>query len=189
MKRTVIALPLLALAVLALPLPAAAGMGPYLGFSLESVAPGGEIGAIRSDFGFAFDGGIRFNPVVALDVSLASSLHDTASDLLSPPVRQVALTYTRVSVGPRIFIPTNSPFEPYFTAGVAYHDLTFDSDYFDMSGWGTFAGVGFDAAVAPHHAISFAVRWHEWDGEDILTNIYKNKATVWTLGWTVSMGP
>ncbi len=159
-------------AVLALALPSTSpAQGWYIGGGLENVRLGGDLNGITDHPGFALDFGLRMSPFVALDCVTGSSIHDASG---------VGLTYSHLTLGPKFSFPNPSTVRPYVTAGLAWHEIVFDSTYLDMSGWGYFAGAGVEGHIAPMMTLGLDARWHAWDGESGGTR-YDNESVIWSL--------
>lgn len=171
MRKTHLLFALLGLALL-LPAPASA-QGFYIGGGFETVELGGEFSPISEDQGFALDFGFKTGPFFALDFMVGTSLHEEN-------FTGVGVTYSYLTIGPKFFFPNPSPLRPYLTAGASWNDITFDTIYAEISGWGTFVGAGVEGWVGPGMTLGVDARWHDWTGDDGAFH-YDGSSTVWSV--------
>jgi hypothetical protein len=128
----------------------------YIGGGFESVTLGEDVDFVDDGGGLAFNFGIRFTSVTALDFTFSSSENNEGS---------LDITYGRFSIGPKFFFSDGS-FQPFATVGIMSHVLDYDSLPYQIDGAGLYLGFGCDAYFNPNHSLGVSLMGASWDAED-----------------------
>jgi hypothetical protein len=128
----------------------------YIGGGIESVTLGEDVDFVDNGGGLAFNFGIRFTSVTALDFTFSSSTHEEAG---------VDIDYGKFGVGPKFFFSDGS-FQPFATVGIMSHVLDYQNVPYQIDGGGLFLGIGCDAYFDPNHSLGFSIISATWDAGD-----------------------
>jgi hypothetical protein len=96
----------------------------YIGGGIESVTLGEDVDFVDNGGGLAFNFGIRFTSVTALDFTFSSSTHEEAG---------VDIDYGKFGVGPKFFFSDGS-FQPFATVGIMSHVLDYQNVPYQIDG-------------------------------------------------------
>ena len=135
----------------------AAAEGWFLGGGLETVSLGDDLDTVDDGSGFTFSFGYRSSPKFELDILWGASLHDVQLG--------GEAGYGRFLIGGKLIFLDPASLQPYLTAGLASHAITFDL-FEDITGTGLYIGAGVDIYVNPNNRISVGIRNSKWEGED-----------------------
>ena len=121
--------------------PAAAGNW-YIGGGIEAVSLSEDVDFVEDGGGLAFNFGIRFTRVTALDFTFSAGENKEGG---------VDIEYGRFAVGPKFFFSDGS-FQPFVTVGIMNHVLDYQDVPYQIDGGGFSNNSTFDVGariVAP----------------------------------------
>ena len=133
----------------------AAASNWYIGGGIEAVSLGEDVDFVDEGGGLAFNFGIRFTSVIALDFTFGFSSHEEAG---------FDIDYGRFGVGPKFFF-SDSSFQPFATVGIMSHLLDYESVPLEIDGGGLYLGIGCDAYFDPNNSLGFSLISAYWDAE------------------------
>ena len=154
MKRYLYVVPLLVV-LLAVAVPASASNW-YIGGGIETVSLSEDVDFVDNGGGLAFNFGIRFTRVTALDFTLSASTHEEDG---------LDIDYARFGIGPKFFF-TDGSFQPFATVGIMSHVLDYQDAPYQIDGGGLFLGFGCDAYFDPKNSLGITLISAVWDAED-----------------------
>jgi hypothetical protein len=128
----------------------------YIGGGIESVSLSEDVDFVDNGGGLAFNFGIRFTRVTALDFILSGSTHQEGP---------LDIDYARFAVGPKFFFSDGS-FQPFATVGIMSHVLDYKNMPYQIDGAGLFLGIGCDAYFNPNNSLGVSLISAAWDAED-----------------------
>ena len=128
----------------------------YIGGGIESVSLSEDVNFVDNGGGLAFNFGIRFTRVTALDFTLSGSAHQEAG---------LDIDYGRFAIGPKFFFSDGS-FQPFATVGIMSHVLDYQNVPYQVDGGGLYLGIGCDAYFDPNNSLGVTLISAAWDAED-----------------------
>jgi len=143
-------------------------MGVYVGGVFHAlVIPEDDMDFLENGVGWGFTIGYapldftEFMGALGLEFTFEFSEHDDdeANDTAK---------YTRLLFGFKAADTSHDDVQPYFTAGVSFHDIDYDNMDYNIDGFGGYFGAGMDFYVHPTFSIGVDIKIHAWSGEDNL---------------------
>lgn len=129
---------------------------PYLGFSgvgTGVLSQAGGVEYMASGGGGSIWGGLRFGPLLAIELGYTGSFHNPAAACEAGSYYHVCsanyLLLDMVSADAKLHLPTQSNFDPYLQAGLVFGWVGREGFAPDAKGGGFDVGVGFDVWINP----------------------------------------
>ena len=142
-------------------LPGFAGLshaqGWYVGGGLQKVSFEDDLAVVDGASGFSAGGGYGFNEMFSMDLMSNGSIQDD-STFNGYVVHWSFLGGGKLSFG-------TDRFRPYLAAGISFHVVDFEF-FEEITGSGTYWGVGADIFLAKQHALNISFRSSDWNGKD-----------------------
>ena len=141
-------------------------IGVYIGgFFQPVVVPEDDLDFIDGDIGWGFTMGYaptifpEFLGAIGFEFSFEFSEHE------DPSVNDT-VDYTRLLLGFKVIDTMHEEIQPYFTFGLGFHDVDYDSIDYNIDGVGGYFGGGIDFFLDPVFSIGIDLKVHAWSGED-----------------------
>lgn len=114
---------------------------------------------IDQGFGFAFSAGYGATSLFGIEVLLSSTIHeeDITDDWV---LNDTLMLGAKFNFG-------DGGFRPYVVGGISANAVDFDN-FDEITGDGTYWGIGADIFINAKHAINVSYRINDWEGDDDL---------------------
>ena len=157
----------------------ASAEGWYVGGGLSKIGFSKDLNGVDDANGLAFLGGYRFANNISTELMVTSSLHD--EEFLNGDAAYGSI------LGGGKFSFGSGQFQPYLAIGISLQVIDFDF-FEEITGAGTYLGIGADIYAARNHVVNFSVRNNTWDGEDTFFD-YDNKTRYVTFAYNYYFTP
>ena len=131
--------------------------GWYVGGGAQRVSFEDDLAVVSNTSGFSVGGGYGFNEVFSIELMQNGSIQNDST------INGYVLHSSFLGGGKFSFGTDN--FRPYLAAGVSIHVVDFEF-FEEITGSGTYWGVGADIFLAKQHALNVSIKTSNWNGED-----------------------